>query len=192
VRAPEEELRGAVPPRGDVVGDGLVALGEGPGEAKVAELEVPGGGAGGVGRRVDEEVLGLDVAVHDVVLVAPRHGAGELVDVLPHELQWEAAGVLLEDLQEVLLHILKDEVKLLLSPKSFLKTNNVLLTQTSKHFHFPESGLAHYLILITFLELFHSNDFRGFFVAALQNNTVCSFSDDTNNFVFVHCCCRII
>lgn len=65
----EEELGRAVPARDDVGGHVLVRVGEAARQAKVGELDVAVGG--------DEQVVGLDVAVQDEVLVAEPHGAGE-------------------------------------------------------------------------------------------------------------------
>ena len=74
-RAPQQELRGPVPPRGHVVRQRLTGGGHGAGETEVAQLE--GGGSG-----VDKEVLGLDIAVDYVLAVAEGEGITELKNVL--------------------------------------------------------------------------------------------------------------
>ena len=73
----EQQLGRAVPPRGDVIRQGLarrLGAGERAGETEVAQFER--GVRSGLG--VDQEVLGFDVAVDDVRTVAPRDGADEL------------------------------------------------------------------------------------------------------------------
>ena len=72
-----EELGGPVPDRDDLAGHVGVGTGEGAREAEVGELDLAVGG--------DEEVVGLDVAVQDEVLVAevdgPPHHAHPGFDV---------------------------------------------------------------------------------------------------------------
>jgi len=63
--AAEQDLRGAVPKRDDLVGVGAKRHAEGPRQPEVGELEVA--------FLVDEEVLWLQVAVQDAVGVAIAH-----------------------------------------------------------------------------------------------------------------------
>lgn len=65
----EEQLGRAVPARDDVAGHHLVWIGEGAGETEIGELDLAIGG--------DQQVVGLDVAVQDEVLVAEPDGARE-------------------------------------------------------------------------------------------------------------------
>jgi hypothetical protein len=55
-------------------------------------------------------ILGLDVAVDHVVRVAPVDRLAELQDVPLHELGFEAVRLVLEDLEQVPLHVLEHEV----------------------------------------------------------------------------------
>ena len=73
VGCPEDELGSAVVARADVADVGL-ARDEDLGGAKVAELEDAGGG-------VEEEVLGLDVAVADADGMDVHEGTEELVHI---------------------------------------------------------------------------------------------------------------
>ena len=60
---------------------------------------------------MDQQVLGLDVPMDDVLAVAVLDSLQQLVDVLADEVELDAVGVLLEDLEQVLLQVLKDEVQ---------------------------------------------------------------------------------
>ena len=60
---------------------------------------------------VDEEVLRLDVAMDDIVAMAILDGLQQLVDVMAHLVQFNSVWVLLQDFQEVLVQVLKDQVQ---------------------------------------------------------------------------------
>ena len=60
---------------------------------------------------MDQQVLGLDVPVDDVLAVAVLDRLQQLVDVLADQVKLDAVGVLLEDLEQILLQVLKDEVQ---------------------------------------------------------------------------------
>ena len=60
---------------------------------------------------VDQQVLGLDVPMDDVLAVAVLDRLQQLVDVLADQIELDAVGVLLEDLEQVLLQVLEDEVQ---------------------------------------------------------------------------------
>jgi len=77
VRAPENKLRRAVVPAANIRHVGL-SLNEGLGAAEVAQLELVVAG-------IEEEVLGLDVAVADAHGVDVAQGAAQLVHVEAHE-----------------------------------------------------------------------------------------------------------
>ena len=60
---------------------------------------------------MDQQVLGLDVPMDDVLAVAVLDRLQQLVDVLADEVELDAVGVLLEDLEQILLQVLEDEVQ---------------------------------------------------------------------------------
>ena len=60
---------------------------------------------------VDQQVLGLDVPMDDVLAVAVLDRLQQLVDVLADQVELDAVGVLLEDLEQILLQVLEDEVQ---------------------------------------------------------------------------------
>ena len=60
---------------------------------------------------MDQQVLGLDVPMDDVLAVAVLDRLQQLVDVLADEVELDAVGVLLEDLKQILLQVLEDEVQ---------------------------------------------------------------------------------
>lgn len=64
-----EELGRTVPARDDVGGHDAVRVGKGAGETEIGQFDLAVGG--------DEQVVGLDIAVQDVVLVAEPDGATE-------------------------------------------------------------------------------------------------------------------
>ena len=60
---------------------------------------------------MDQQVLGLDVPMDDVLAVAVLDRLQQLVDVLADQVELDAVGVLLEDLEQILLQVLEDEVQ---------------------------------------------------------------------------------
>ena len=60
---------------------------------------------------MDQQVLGLDVPMDDVLAVAVLDRLQQLVDVLADQVELDAVRVLLEDLEQVLLQVLEDEVQ---------------------------------------------------------------------------------
>ena len=60
---------------------------------------------------MDQQVLGLDVPMDDVLAVAVLDRLQQLVDVLADQVELDAVRVLLEDLEQILLQVLEDEVQ---------------------------------------------------------------------------------
>ncbi len=77
--AAEQNLRGAVPEGDDLVGVGAQGDAERAGQAEVGELEVA--------LAVDQQVLGLEIAVQDAMAVAVAHARAQLAhELLDHTL----------------------------------------------------------------------------------------------------------
>lgn len=145
---------GRVPARGDVVGVARAGAGERARKAEIAQLQdacskptkhvahrqlvrssrgVCGPNAGGGGRQRtiarDEEVLGLDVTVDDIVGVAVVNRAQQLPQAL-FRLDWvHAVWIALQVLQNGALHILKDEVQLRLAAEDLDEVDNVVVLE---------------------------------------------------------------
>mmetsp|Transcript_2774 Transcript_2774/g.9782 ORF Transcript_2774/g.9782 Transcript_2774/m.9782 type:complete len:392 (-) Transcript_2774:343-1518(-) len=178
-RRAKQDLRRAVPARRHVVGElhrGRVA--DGAREAEVAELERVVG--------VDQQVLWLDVSMHDVVPVAPFDGAAQLEDVPPHKLGHEPVLVLLQHLQQVLLDVLEDEVQLAFPPERFLQTHDVGLPQHAQDLHLAQRRLAHDLVVLRLLELLDREDLARLLVAALEHDAVRPLPHDAHHLILVH------
>ena len=60
---------------------------------------------------MDQQVLGLDVPMDDVLAVAVLDRLQQLVDEAADLVKLDAVGVLLEDLEQILLQVLEDEVQ---------------------------------------------------------------------------------
>ena len=60
---------------------------------------------------MDEQVFGLDVSVDHVLAMAVLDGLEQLIDVLADQYLIDTVRVLLEDLEQVLLEVLKDQIQ---------------------------------------------------------------------------------
>ena len=60
---------------------------------------------------MNEQVFRLDVPVDHVLAMTVLDGLEQLIDVLADQDFIDAVGVLLEDLEQVLLEILKDQIQ---------------------------------------------------------------------------------
>ena len=67
---------------------------------------------------MDEKVLRLDISVNNVLAMAVLDGFQQLVDVLTDKNLIDAIGVLLEDLEQILLQVLEDEVQTVASTRN--------------------------------------------------------------------------
>lgn len=103
---PKEDLGGAVPERDDLMGVGLDREAEGACEAKVSKLDVT--------VLVDEEVLRLQIAVHDSVRVAVGCCLQDLIREALDLVRGQRSAHLSHVLLEVVVAVLKDEVELVL------------------------------------------------------------------------------
>ena len=60
---------------------------------------------------MDEQVFGLDVSVDNVLAMTVLDGLEQLIDVLADQHLIDTVRVLLEDLEQVLLEVLKDQIQ---------------------------------------------------------------------------------
>lgn len=67
--------------------------------------------------RIYEQVLWLDLSVHNVRGMAPVDGKAQLVDVTLHQPRRQAVWLLLEHLEKVPLDELKNKIQFILSPE---------------------------------------------------------------------------
>ncbi len=143
----DQQLGGAVPAGGHILGQLVVAGGEGPGEPEVAELELVGRG--------EEDVLGLDVAVQHAVQVHEVQGPHQLVDYRPGELGLQAVGVVLQQVEQVLVKVLEDKVDPPLALEGLLELDHVLALKQPQHPHLPLDVFPDHFVLLRLLELLY-------------------------------------
>ena len=67
---------------------------------------------------MDEKVLRLDITVNNILAMAVLDGFQQLVDVLTYKNFIDAIGVLLENLEQILLQVLEDEVQTVASTRN--------------------------------------------------------------------------
>ena len=67
---------------------------------------------------MDEKVLRLDITVNNILAMAVLDGFQQLVDVLTDKNFIDAIGVLLENLEQILLQVLEDEVQTVASTRN--------------------------------------------------------------------------
>ena len=60
---------------------------------------------------MDEQVFGLDVSMDHIFAMAVFDGLEQLIDVLADQYLIDTVRVLLEDLEQVLLEVLKDQIQ---------------------------------------------------------------------------------
>lgn len=70
-----------------------------------------------------------------------------LEDVAPNKVRGQAIGLFLEDFQQVLLDVFKDQVQLPLAPKRLLQAHNVGLLQHAQDLDLAQSRLVYNLIV---------------------------------------------
>lgn len=121
VVGPDQQLGRTVPSRGHVVGQLLlvVALLDVPGKAKVAYFQLL--------PIADEQVLQLDVPVHDVQRVQVGESFQQLVNERSDQLRLQAVRRLLQYFKQVILDILKDQINDALLPEGLLQLHDIAM-----------------------------------------------------------------
>lgn len=90
----------------------------------------------------------------------------ELVHVQSDQLRIQPILRLLQHFQQVILHVLKDQIDDALLPERLLKFHDVGVFEHLEHLHLPHGGLLDDLILLGLLELLYRHDFTGLVAAA--------------------------
>mmetsp|Transcript_12335 Transcript_12335/g.51642 ORF Transcript_12335/g.51642 Transcript_12335/m.51642 type:complete len:213 (-) Transcript_12335:3587-4225(-) len=148
-------------------------------EPEIAQLErlaIPG----------HQDVLRLDVPVRDAALVARGDGLDELPREQAHLRRVQAARARLENLQQILLHVLKHQIQLTLAPERFLQAHDVFVFQRAEHLHLAQRGFAHVRVVVRLLELLHRDRLPGLLVPALQHHPVRALAHHPEDLVLVH------
>ena len=84
----------------------------------------------------------------------------------------ESISTYFQNLEEVLLNVLKYKVKLPLSPKSFFHLNYILILQLAQDLYFPYRSLTDYLVLFSFFEFLYGDDLPCLSIFAFQHYAV--------------------
>ena len=163
---PEQDVRGAIPQRDDLVAESVDGDAEGAREAEIREFQLP--------LVVDEQVLGLEVAVQDAVFVAEGYAAQEL----PHE-AFDGAGfegaaraavgrvVAVHVLFEVFVHVLEDEHEFVFGVDDVVEGDDVFMFE---FFHqadlaYCRAGGAFFAVEV---DLFQGYEGAGLAIAAFE------------------------
>jgi hypothetical protein len=142
------------------------------------------------------------------MLVTPLDGLAQLVNQPPHKLPVQPRRLLLENLEQILLHVLEHEVparaaselantqkfraanvfclQFSLAPERLAQFNYIVVLEHAQYFDFAQRGLAHDLVILAFFEFFDGDNFVRLLVAALKHNAISTFAHNAQNFVLVH------
>ena len=128
---PQQNLGSPVPKRDYLVGVLPQGVGVGPGQSEVGQLDIET-------LPVDQNVLGLEVAVHYPPGVAVLEGEEQLVDDRADLLLVEVDALLV--LFQVAVDVLEDKVELALGRHNFLHADDVGVVQLFKQGDLPDGG----------------------------------------------------
>ena len=161
----KEDVGGAVPEGDDLVGEGVDGDAEGAGEAEVGEFELALG--------VDEEVLGLQVAVEDAVVVAE----GDALEELMHEgftgdeVQAAAIAAGIHVLLEVFVHVFEDEHEFVFGVDDVVERDNVFVLELFHEGDFADGGGGGAFFAVE-VDFFEGDELAGLAVAAFEDLVV--------------------
>jgi hypothetical protein len=167
----KEDIRGAVPEGYDFVREGVNGDSEGSGETEIRQLELS--------FEVDEEILGLQIAVQDSIGVAEVNALQELM----HKGfdggrgQCSSLALCVHVLLQVLVHVFEHQHELILGVDNIVKADNVLVLQLLHQGDLSDCcrGCAFFRIEVDFLECYQLSGlsiaaFEDLFKSAQTNN----------------------
>ena len=158
----EQDVRGAVPQRDDLVGEGIDGDAKRPRQPEIRKLELALG--------VDEQVLRLQVAVQDAVVVAEGDATQQLLhegldgDVV--ELAAVAAGV--HVLFQVFVHVLEDEHEFVLGVDDVVEGNDVFVFEFFHQGDLADGGRGGAFFGVE-VDFFEGDELAGLAVAAFED-----------------------
>ena len=163
--------RGTEGGRGNLVGVGANGDAKGACEAEISEFEVA--------IAVDEEVLGLQIAVEHAVGVAKCDAAQHLVQERLDLHGGQASGclVLVHVLLEVVLQEFEHKVKFLFAVDNVLQPHDVLVLQLLEQGNFTDGSGGNALVLGVEANFLEGNHLLAYAVSRLVHHTVRSLAD---------------
>mmetsp|Transcript_19412 Transcript_19412/g.42049 ORF Transcript_19412/g.42049 Transcript_19412/m.42049 type:complete len:493 (-) Transcript_19412:1312-2790(-) len=163
----QQQLGGAVPPRGHVVCQGLPGLVDEARKSKIAQLEPA--------VLVHQQVLWLDVAVDHPLLVYVGDGGAQLVENEAHRLPVHATRLRLKQLQQVARHKLHDDEEPVAHKELVDKLHHVGVLQSAQQGHLAAAGALDVLgiwVVVLYLEFLDGDDALRALHAALDHHAV--------------------
>jgi hypothetical protein len=137
----KQQLWGAIPACCNVVGQIRLLVAHCSCKAKIAEFHA-------LVRRIDEQVLRLDISVNYAVAVAPFNRHAQLKHEAANHFGIESVRVLLKDFQQIPLHVLEHQVQLASPAKGVVQMDDVaLVAQHPKQLDLPKRRLLHNVIV---------------------------------------------
>ena len=158
----EEDVRGAVPQRDDLVGEGVDGDAERAGQTKIREFQLA--------LDVDEEVLGLEVAVQDAVFVAE----GDALEELVHEgfdgdvVELAAGAPAVHVFFEVFVHVFEDEHEFVFRVDDVVQGDDVFVLELFHEGDFAD-GCAGGAFFAVEVDFFEGDQFSGLSIASLED-----------------------
>lgn len=159
--AAKQNIGRTVPQGDDFVGKGINRDAKGTGKTEVGQLQLAA--------VVDEQVLGLEIAVEDAGLVAESNALEQLV----HEgldggwVEGTAVTARVHVALEVLVHELKDEHELVLGVDDIVQQDNVLVAQLLHERNLADGRRGRALLRVE-VDLLEGDEFARLAVAALE------------------------
>lgn len=187
----QKDVRCTVPQRHDLVGERVDGDTKSACETEVSELQLALG--------VDEEILRLEVAMEDAVVVTE----GDAADQLPHEALdrgWvqgaalAAGGILVavHVLLKVLVHVFKHEHELVLRVDNIVEADNVLVLELLHQRDLADGGAGRALLAVE-VDLLERDKLARLAIAPLEDRRICALAQllqllEAGGMTLVHRC----
>ena len=146
-----QQLRGPVPPSSNIVSEGFfIHFFLDARKAEVTNFELA--------LVADEQVFWLDIAVNDAHGVQIGQSLDQLEDYGLDLLVLQSISRFLKHFQEVVSHVLKNEINHSPFAEGLLELDDVRVLQHLQYFHFPHCCFSHNFVIVSLFELLHRND----------------------------------